>query len=98
MCVHNYPEIIWVTAAEGETTLRVLKEVPYEWVEMGFLEPLKTGTRWREAAAAFSGGGVWINLLCFVVLEKRDHSAVKTGRDPLPQWKQPEPNPNRFKS
>lgn len=68
--------------------MRVLKEVPHGWVETGFLEPLKTGTHWREAAAAFSagGGGVrwggWISLLCFVVLEKRNHSAVKTGRDP----------------
>lgn len=37
--------------------MRVLKEVPHGWVETGFLEPLKTGTHWREAAAAFSAGG-----------------------------------------
>lgn len=70
--------------------MRVLKEVPHGWVETGFLEPLKTGTHWKEAAAALSagrgwGGGGWrgwISLLCFVVLEKRNHSALKTGRDP----------------
>lgn len=57
LCVHNYPEISWVTAIEGKITLRVLKEVPHGWVEMGFLEARKTGMLWRAETTPFSGKG-----------------------------------------
>lgn len=47
MYVHSYPEIIWVTAIEGQITLRVLQEVPHGWVETGFLEAQAHFREWR---------------------------------------------------